>query len=67
MSEHEIEKSFPNLQRSGYSITSPATIDYKALLQNSWVKIRKILIYLKEGPPKGISFIPFSAFHPSVK
>lgn len=31
MSENEIEKSFPNLQRSGYSITSPATIDYNCI------------------------------------
>lgn len=34
MSEYEIEKSFPNLQRSGYSITSPATIDYNCI---AWV------------------------------
>lgn len=34
MSENEIEKSFPNLQRRGYSITSPATIDYNCI---AWV------------------------------
>ena len=40
---------------------------FMALHQNLWVKIRKILIYIKEGSPKGISFIPFSAVHPSVQ
>ncbi len=31
MSKNEIEKSFPNLQSTGYSITSPATIDYNCI------------------------------------
>lgn len=31
MSEREIEKLFPNLRRSGYSVTSPATIDYNCI------------------------------------
>ena len=31
MNKHEIEQSFPNLQSSGYSITSPATIDYNCI------------------------------------
>ena len=31
MSKNEIEKSFPSLQSGGYSITSPATIDYNCI------------------------------------
>ncbi len=31
MSEREIEQSFPNLQRCGYSVTSPATLDYNCI------------------------------------
>ena len=52
---------------SGTKETRPALSKLMALHQNLWVKIRKILIYIKEGSPKGISFIPFSAVHPSVQ
>ncbi len=31
MSERKIEQSFPNLQRCGYSVTSPATLDYNCI------------------------------------
>lgn len=31
MSSQEIEASFPNLRKSGYSITSPATIEYNCI------------------------------------
>ena len=59
MNSWKIEKDFPNLNNSGYKITSPATIDYNCIAwaagdtERWWWPDPQDLYYWPAGVPRG--------------
>ncbi|MBU4421077.1 MAG: hypothetical protein KKH84_08760 [Proteobacteria bacterium] len=58
MSNHDIEKWFPKLQGGGYTITSPATVDYNCIAwaaddtESVWWPDRLYIGYWPAGIPR---------------